>query len=867
MRLSVAMAVVCLTTGLSLADPAWATIRKSTNIQAQGLAPALEFFAKEREIQVVYRSDLVNDRKTTGASGDLTVEETLQMLLSGTGLAFQVLDEKGITIIPSVAGGSQDAPAAAASARNFDNRATLEEVVVTATKRVESVRDVPVAVSAISSQDILARGLTQYSDYLNSLPGVSFQDAGPGQSQIHIRGVVANEGGGGTASVATYFGETVTSALTISGGKPNLRLVDIDRVEVLRGPQGTLFGANSLAGVVRIVPTAPDMQEFQVNLGTRGFTTAHSSDGSYHVEATVNIPLVEDRLALRVVGYKDDIAGYIDNIVPAEGPIDYSFVADALFGEAPGTTPAGTLVIPAHPTLTRRDINSENTWGVRAALSWQATDQLRFDLTQVVQDVTLNSQPHVNPTAGEYDQRRAMDFLAQAKNAERLSVSSLVANYDWESASLVAASSYTRLKTIFRDDASVFVEASFGAPIPWEDRTNSEGKVFTQEVRLQSRGEGSWQWLAGLFYLDQQADVDQTVDDYSCPTCLPTLLFDQGFALRVVGDPRFVNQKQRSVFGEVSYSFSPRWTLGIGGRYLEEDVERLSSALEGFFVGGFLPAETPRLGSSYEVNPSAYLRFKPTENATFYVQTARGFRSPQTNAAISYTGTCEAEAAAVGLGSLTDPDTLWNYELGMKSRFAEGRLGLNTAIYRQEWKGAQLPVQFLCGSGGVINGGDVRGHGVEVELNARLNSAWQLNLSASYGHNEFDKVKPGIGFEVGDRVPGAAEKNGGAGVQYSFNVNPAWSGFARADYVYVGSVPYQFGQIDPHTVTLSSYGLTNLRFGLQRDNLAVEIFGRNLTDERAVVDTIDPTQGDRQYLARPREIGVEVRYQFAPGKN
>lgn len=904
MRLSVAVAVACLSVvGFSAAGEVKAAIRKNTSIPAQGLGPALQLLAKDRGFQIVYISDEVNSLRTQGASGELSPEEALAQLLDGTGMTYDVFGENSFGIVSiAAAGTSSTSPSATVAEekggekRSFWDRFRLaqvdqgqasgvgsvetsgvaaesrgatriEEIVVTATKRAETIRDVPVAVSAISSEDILARGLTQYSDYLNSLPGVYFQDAGPGQSQIRIRGVVANEAGGGTASVATYFGETVTSVLTISGGKPNLRLVDVDRVEVLRGPQGTLFGANSLAGVVRIVPTAPNLTDFQVDLGTRGFTTAHSEDGSYHVEGVLNVPLIQDRLALRLVAYKDDIAGYIDNVVPAQGPIDYSFLADAFGGQPPGTTPAGTLVIPGNPAFSRRDINSEDTWGARAALSWQVNDRLRLDLTQVVQDVTLNSQPHVDPTAGEYAQRRPMDLVAEASNAERVNISTLVANYDWDGVSLVSASSYTNLKSIFRDDSSSFVQASFGVPIPWEDRTNSEGQVFTQEVRLQSRGEGPWQWLAGLFYLDQKADFSQTVADYSCPTCLPTLFFGQDFALRMVGDPRFVNQEQRSVFGEVSYEFSERWTLGLGGRYLEEDLERLSAAAEGFFVGGFLPAEAPRKGTSYEVNPSAYLRFRATQDATFYVQTARGFRSPQTNSALSYTGTCAAEAAAVGLGPLTDPDTLWNYELGMKSRFADGRLGVNTAIYRQEWEGVQLPVQFACGTGGVINGGDVRGQGVELELDARLTDAWQLNLSANYGRNEFEKVKPDIGFEVGDQLPGSPETNGSAGLQYDFAVNADWSGFARADYMYVGSTRYQFGQIDPQVVTLDSYNIANLRLGLQRDHLSVELFGRNITDERAVVNTVDPSQGNRQYLARPREIGVELRYSFAGGAN
>jgi iron complex outermembrane recepter protein len=844
------------------------------NIPPGELAPALESLAKETGLELIFQPEALKGIRTRGVTGNLSPQEAVARLIDGTRLIIRTNAAGAMLIVaPESSSETSPNPVSPSSAEDLNSSLglSLEEIVVTATKRAESIRDVPAAVSAISSEDILARGLTQYADYLNSVPGVSFQDAGPGQSLIRIRGVVGKEGGGSTSTVATYFGETITSVLTISGAKPNLRLVDIDRVEVLRGPQGTLFGANSLAGVVRIVPAAPNLNEFEADVGTRGFVTAHSDDASYHVEGVLNVPLVQDRLGLRLVAYKDEIAGYIDNVTPARPDLDWTEqgerVLEALAGLPPGVVqfPDGSLVIPGNSAFTRKDISSEDTWGMRAALAWQVNDRLRLDMTQVVQDVTLNSQPHVDPTAGPYAQDRPMDLVSQGMNTERLNISSLVATYDWDAFSLVSASSYSQLKTAYRDDSSLFLQGIFGVPVPWEDQAQSEGKVLTQEVRLQSTGEGPFQWLAGLFYLDQQADIHQIAFDRSCPSCFPTLDFGNDIAFETVGDPRFLNQEQRSVFGEVSYDFSPRWTLGLGGRYLEEDIERLNGPQEGWLVGGFVPAEDPRRGSSYEVNPSAYLRFRATEDMTFYLQSARGFRSPQTNIAQSYTGICAPEAQAVGLGPLTDPDTLWNYEIGMKSRFAERRIGLNTAVYKFEWEGVQLPIQFDCGFGGVVNGGDVGGKGAELELNARLSGAWQLNLAANYSHNEFDSVKAGTGLEVGDRPPGAAETNGSAGLQYGFAVNADWVGFARADYVYVGSTRYLFGQIDPRVVTLDSYDTTNVRLGLQRENLTVELFGRNITDERAVVNTVDPSQGNREFLARPREIGIEIRYSFARG--
>jgi iron complex outermembrane recepter protein len=736
--------------------------------------------------------------------------------------------------------------AQATAAENTRDLQVLQEVIVTATKRSEKLQDVPIAVSAITSEDIKVRGFTQYADYLNSVPGVFFQDAGPGTSQIRIRGISAAEGGV-PSTTATYFGETVTSVLTNHGGKPNLRLVDIDRVEVLRGPQGTLFGASALAGVVRIIPAAPNLTDFEANVGLRGFTTEHSKDGSYHVEGTVNIPLVQDRLALRVVGYKDDIAGFIDNNSPARDSVDYSSALEL---------PDGTLFTPAIPAFSRRDINSEDTWGTRAALTWQASDRLKVDLTYAVQDVTLNSEPHTMPDAGDYGQSRALDAFEQGGVGERLSMTTVVVNYDWDTVSLVSASNWSKLKRFYDQDITFLAELSFGAPIPWSLQDRSVGDLFTQEIRLQSRGDGPFHWLAGAFYLKQEADFSQRVPDYSCPACLPTLLAGQDFAL---DSPmaQFSEEEQRSIFAEVSYDLTEQWTLGVGARYLEDDLMSLDTAAEGILVGGSLPAGDVDKGSAYEFNPSAYVRFEPSDDLTLYLQAARGFRSGSVNQRLP--DECLEQAAELGVGPLTDPDTLWNYEFGVKSQLADGRLGVNAAIYRQKWEGVQLGQTLECGFGVGVNGGNATNDGVEVELTARPADAWLFNASLSYNTSEFDSVQPGTGFVPGERLPDVPEKNYSVGAQYSFAVGPTWSAFVRADYVYVGQIRLKFNE---EVGSQESFNTTNLRLAFQHEALAIELFGRNLTDERGVVTTLQPQFGGYEILSRPRELGVELRYSY-----
>ena len=724
----------------------------------------------------------------------------------------------------------------------------LQEIVVTATKRTERLQDVPISVSAITGEDIQARGFTNYADYLNTVPGVYFQDSGPGTSQIRIRGISAAEGGV-PSTTATYFGETVTSILTNFGGKPNLRLVDIERVEVLRGPQGTLFGASALAGVVRIIPNAPNLQEFEADVGMRGYTTAHSDDESYHLEAAVNIPLLTDRVALRLVGYQDEVAGFIDNTFAGQDATDYRIIGDIL------GLPDGPLVSPAVAPFTRRDVNSENTWGGRAALTWQVSDQMKVDVMHAVQDVTLNSEPHTMPAVGDYEQSHSMDAFEKGIQGERLTLDTIVINYDWDAVSLLSASNWSEMRRSTNQDITFLAEASFGVAIPWMLRDRSKGELFTQEIRVQSRGEGPFQWLAGLYYLKQDAYFSQFVADYSCPNCIPELL-GQDFAADAPW-AKFSEEEQRSVFATVSYDFTERWTVGAGARYLEDELTNFGSPSDGFLLGGANEAGPTQSTTVHEFNPSAYVRFEPTEELTMYAQAGRGFRSGSVNQTTPEA--CAEESARRGIGTFTDPDTLWNYELGLKSQLADGRVSLNGAVYRQKWQGVQLAASLECGFTNGVNGGNVTSDGVELELLARPVDDWLFNLSVSLNKSEFDKAEPGVGYVVGERLPDSPEINGSIGAQYNFALGPIWTGFIRGDYMYVSDVRLKFEDVVQEQEAFDS---ANLRLAFQRAALSIELFGRNLGDERGVVTTGPPSFGGYQTLTRPREVGLELRYSF-----
>jgi outer membrane receptor protein involved in Fe transport len=592
----------------------------------------------------------------------------------------------------------------------------------------------------------------------------------------------------------------------------------------------------------------------------RGFTTAHSSDASYHAEGAVNIPLVTDKLALRVVGYKDDIAGYIDNTFAGQPEIDWS----AGLG-----LPDGSLVSPAIAAFQRKDINSEDTWGARGTLTWQATDRLKFELMHATQDVQVNSEQFTDPAAGPYDQSRGLDPFEEGGNGERLDVNTLAASYDWDAVSLLSVTSWTKMKRFGDQDIAFLAAASGLPPLPWALNDYSEGEVFTQEVRLQSKGDQPLQWLVGAFYLDQESSFSQFVPDYSCPTCLGQIARGQDFELDVPLQKASENE-QKSIFAQVSYDLTERWTLGVGGRYLEDDITDLDFSADGFLIQGFEPGPTvpgpSQKGHVAEVNPSAYVRFEPSDTTTLYAQAARGFRSGVSNPLIA--DNCQAQAQALGAKEFTDPDTLWNYELGAKSQLADGRVAINGAVYRQKWEGVQLGVTLECGFSQILNAGNATSDGAEIEFVAQPVDAWRFNVSFSVNNTEFDSVVPETGFRPGDRLPDVPKVNGSVGVQYNFDLGQTWSAFLRADYVHVGDVLVKFPTPTPTdpfnavVVTQDAFDTANLRLSFQRGPLGLDVFGTNLTDERGVIGTDQPAFGSHETIVRPREVGVEMRYSF-----
>lgn len=745
--------------------------------------------------------------------------------------------------------------------------AQLEEIVVTATRRESTLQDVPLAVSTFSAGDIDSKVIAEFGDYLNNVPSVRLIDLAPGRNQIRIRGISASEFAT-PPTVAVYLGDMpMTATGQVINGNPNPRLVDMERVEVLKGPQGTLFGSNSLGGAVRLIPKAPNLQDFEGSVSAAITDVAHSDDSGYNITGALNLPISTDKAALRLVGYHYTTPGYIDNIVPASDAFDIG----ALFGFP------DMFVVPPVDERIDKDLNEEETNGFRAALGMQATDNVKISLSHTWQDSSLKGESVTDPNVGPYAQTRV---IQDEEFGDAFNLSNLVIDVEFNGASLVSSTGYMDRTTTNNRDISIagssLIEAFFGLPdirYPWRLADEEEYELFVQEVRLNSTGDGRLQWLIGGFYSNLDRTMVQAGADESGAPFFASPIVGIATDATLVDIESSFSEEQIALFGELTYAVSDRVTIGGGLRWFDNSVE-LNQYSDGPLVtfGAVPPIETTAKDSTGDVNPHVQLQFARSDDHNIYMRAARGFRSPVVNA-LADNALCSPEMTDLGglAQTLTEPDTIWNYELGSKSTLAGGRTQLNVAVFYADWRDIQVPIQLECGFFLSANAGDAESRGAELELTTLFGEGLRFDFSASYTDAEFkDTVKNVLGLDVitaGQPTPGTPEWNINAGLEYERELSSTLNGSFRLDVNHVSDYPGLVEVTGPgeSIATVGDFTTVNGRLTLGiRDATDVEIFAKNLFDERGVTAETSPTNmfGFQRYLIRPRTIGLQLRHRF-----
>jgi iron complex outermembrane recepter protein len=865
-------AVAC---AISFSAYAVADQPKQVNIPAGDLIPALEVLEKQTAIELVFQPDQLKSFHTKGVTGSYEPKDAVRILLKGTPLELRTDPTGAMVIAPpgaAVSRGQMQMQAAGDSGKVDDSRsglqlaqvdqgasgstpevetggeqasnkkpAQLEEILVTAQKRTERVQDVPESISVVTADDISDRGLVSAEDYLRGMPGVNQTDSGFGTS-IVIRGLetttIFQNFGQGTG-VASYFGETPTtnSAGITGGASVDAKLVDIERVEVLRGPQGTEFGDSSLGGAVRIIPVAPNLDSFEAKAATSYSDTSGSGSDNTMVQGIVNIPIIKDKLAIRASAYRFDDSGFYQNIA----------------GSDP-TLQAAAVTYGAQAFATNQSHVGESIFsGGRITALFQATDDLKFTMTYLKQRTEVDGTVGVN-RAG-YDQalfQVPQQFaFGQTGNQTNIDLANAVGEYNLGWADLVATYSYTKSGTDFLFPWTLFSS--------WPIVTTEAGEHHERdgELRLATKLDGAWNFIVGGFW-ENFDDVESTPYFwYGSPSTsiyplYPGQLIDNG------GENRRLTQT--AAFGDVSWRLLPKLTLTGGARLYHYD------RANGSYDSGLSPgAPTSTLNSASATGSTfrSSLSYKPTEDALVYGTFSQGFRLgtadaglPATLCDTNHDGLVDGTNISIASTTIVKSDSVNNYELGTKLTALDRRLSVSADVFRDDW--SNIPAQLEQNCHGVLTGyttnlGKAESDGVELQATSLVTDSIRLDVGASYVHARLTTDVPAQGLVAGDKLP-APEVNGNIGLQYATQI-AGHRTTLRADTAYVGPFNSQI----PATAQNKAGGYVTLNASarVQLHDFAVELFVHNLTNSDSVTYFYEVSQ-----LLRPRTIGVQVDYAF-----
>jgi len=708
----------------------------------------------------------------------------------------------------------------------------LEEITVTARKRAEPVQDVPISITAFGGPQIERLGIDAFSDYQRLVPGLASFDRGVGNRDFFFRGITTEVG---SPLVQVYIDDvpqTGANPAAVQVRDADPRLYDVERIEVLRGPQNTLFGSGAMGGAIRIITQKPDPSGSAANIETSGSTT-HEGVQSLDVNGMVNVPLVTDRLAVRAVGtYRND-AGYIDLLPKGVQPPSSSIPQPAA-----GLWNFGTL-----------NANREDVRGARVSALFNATDQLT-----VTGSVYWQEDKQASLSVADNAHPRALQATAAILEPRRdvFTQYNLTANWALPIGELVSSTSYINREVDEISDLGFLGTAIFGTTMPFVNYRRVPYNTFSEEVRLTSRDEGRLRYTIGAYTEKLTGNEDQTVTatGFTAATDIPTLpgntLFDKNINYF---------EKQWSVFGQASVELVPGLSLELGERYFDYKIGYDNSS-DGLFNGGFSfhTTEISQTGNA----PKLGLNYKPAKDFLFYASATKGFRIAQPHPFIP--ASCDPELATLGYPNgpptLIQSDSLWQYELGAKTAWLERRLIADAAVYYIDWNNIPQQQQlFSCGFQITVNAGKAKSRGFEFELRANPVSAIDVNLGVGYTHAVLAADAPVVGGLTGDQLQDVPKWTGSAGAQYSFQIGEGASGYLRADYSYTGS-SYDTFQFTPLWYR-PSYNLLNVRLGVRKESWEGVLFVNNASNAEPVIAVRQ--FDDQKFVGRPRTVGFTIR--------
>lgn len=837
--------LILLSTAYARADE---SAPQAFDIGPQSLAAALTEFARQSKQEILFAPEVVAHKLSGGVRGTMPPVAALRILLKDSGLNFSstqsgaiLVGAPGSAAIQSsaqqgtVKEGKSDssdrflvaqaAQGQAASTTPVGDQTSnappnaLQVVIVTANKRAENLQNVGSGVSVVSAARLDQLQANNLADYLQEVPGVALQSYGaPGYGVVEIRGISPQSVG---ATVATYVDNIPVSPSSAVGEgadyQPDLDPADIERVEVLKGPQGTLYGASSMGGVIKYVTKQPSLTQTEVNLSEEGEYVDHGEFGG-KVRASLSTPLTDD-VAVRVSGYYRWIPGFMNDV--------------GISGE---------------------NANHGYDWGARATLLWKPTSdftvnlnameqQLRQDAYNSVDLDSLSFQPLYGPLA---QLRYTPEFMEYRTN-----LYSMELNYERPYGTFLSASSFSSVRPTQGLDATTAFEgfpngaSTLGPGNPVGFRGHHYSQQETEELRFTSNRVGDFEYLAGAFYQHELVDDGAGFTEYE-PGLVPDTV-DPSLG----GFERTGSLWEAAGFFDVTYYLLPTLDFTLGYRYSDIGQHRLSSIYGPIYEGGTLGEfESDNISTTQSSN--TYLgdtRWHVTADVMLYVRAASGYRpggvrSPlpggPPNFNLEYTS-----------------DNIWSYETGLKGTWLDGRLTVDTDLYWINWDNIQALV-FIGRFNTDGNGGHALSRGAEMQTTYAPFGGLTLRANLAYTDAYFKDTDPSVGVTAGQRLYLVPKWQGSLSADYKWSVG-SYVADVGADWSYTGV------QYDISNFPLHSYALANLRAGLTWSTYNLNLFVKNVADKRAIVGDTGYFAGLNPYdvtIAQPLTVGISFSQRF-----
>ncbi len=838
---------------LVLALPGYAEETHRFDVQGGSPPAALQSFGQQSGLEIVASAQDLTEKQFQQVKGDLTSDAAFKQLLAGTGLTARYVGDRSVAIVPSdrpiSANASQagtdpakegksdssgsfrlaQAPAGAVSPVTYQAPAaqtypSLEEVVVTAQKRTERLQDVPVSVTAVSGESleaVHATSLADYAAYIPSLQVTSFLGQ-PGQVNLSLRGITT----GSTAtnqSVAIYVDDVPvgSSSIYAGGGSSGVDLVpyDIERIEVLEGPQGTLYGASALGGLLKYVTREPDLEKTEINVGLDGSDVHNATQAGYAVRAGANLPAIPGVLGLSLSLSHNYTPGYINNIPSGE-----------------------------------KSFNSGTQDSARLALLWKPTSDLSVDFSALYNRSPFNGAGYIAadsvtglPVTGRYDN---LDVEPDANNVTTQLYTARV-RYDAGWASLTSVTGYSRLSSASLADGSAIFYPFFGDYAAFD--TRSDVKKFTQEFRLASAEHQRLDWVTGVFFTNEDATSGQTGLALVPATNQPDPVFNP---LIVTHEPsRF---REIAVFGNATYKITDPWDVSLGLRESHNTQNVVQTAYGSLFG---TTADEPQVTAYPNVSQS---------KLTYSVSTSYHFSTDQMIYARIATGYRPGGANQIAPDAppTFGPDTTTNYEIGVKTEWLDRRLLLNLTEFYIDWKNTQItavtPLQLTY----ISNAGAATSKGTELTMMLMPLPHLKLGFNVAYTDAYLTVDAPGLGGQAGDPLPSTPRFSGSTTLEYEY---PLWHDLkAQADAVwrYVGARNTSFSggdAVGEPNYRLASYGTLDFSAGVSSNAWSARLYVRNAADRYEytfVIPAGGPESPSSNVILVPRTIGLSLDVKF-----